>query len=86
MHGGFAGGSATGASWGLGLDLEDSRAKGLNMVGVSIDIYKCFDQLPRPLDRQLLQRMGAPAHMVTPWWSFVQSLRIVNVLADSVGI
>eukprot|EP00969_Alexandrium_andersonii_P332894 14711808-Alexandrium_andersonii.AAC.1 len=56
------------------------------MVGVSIDIYKCFDQLPRPVVRQLFQRMGAPSHMVTPWWSFVQSLRIVNVLADSVGI
>ena len=60
MFGGSPGRSALDASWLTSLQLEHHKSTHEHMTSLSIDIYKCFDQICRPVLARILTRLGAP--------------------------
>merc|ERR1712051_234330 len=46
------------------LDLELKHTTGADVTAASIDVYKCFDQLVRPLVVALARSAGMPANIL----------------------
>eukprot|EP00969_Alexandrium_andersonii_P277647 12272655-Alexandrium_andersonii.AAC.1 len=78
MHGGLPGRSAQGAAWSLAFFNEVARAQGEHCSAVSVDVYKAFDQLSRPLIAAVAMRAGAPCPVVRAWYAFTRGLRVTN--------
>ena len=53
------------------LMIEDSLLRGRPMGGFSLDVVKCFNQLPRLPLRQLLRHLGVPGDILEIWFQFL---------------
>eukprot|EP00969_Alexandrium_andersonii_P202097 8930319-Alexandrium_andersonii.AAC.1 len=84
-HGGFKGRSAEVASWVLAARLEHNGLKGVSTSSMSIDVFKCFDQVSRQLIACIIERMGAPKRFVRGWLGVVDNMVVRNGLANAVG-
>ena len=80
----FAGVPGVGAedAWYLtSLDFEYLRAKGNQITAGSIDIYKCLDQLVRPLIYKLAEAAGMPMQILATYRSYLeQMMAIIPIL------
>lgn len=60
MYAGVPGRGAADASYRTALVMEVCKLKGVDYTGGAADIYKCFDQLVRPIIYKLLAKAGIP--------------------------
>ena len=84
----FAGVPGRGAedAWYLtSLAFEEHRTQGRDISGGAADIFKCFDQVCRPLLYALLERTGCPSQLVDTYRAFVEHVQVYNNLVGSIG-
>eukprot|EP00969_Alexandrium_andersonii_P113733 5026238-Alexandrium_andersonii.AAC.1 len=77
---------ADSAAWTLAMHIECSRARGCDTSALSLDIYKCFDQLSRESIVSLARAAGAPECVVQPWFRMLSSLVVMNGIGTGVGV
>ena len=53
--------------------------------GGSADIYKCFDQVLRPLVDEILKRAGMPSKVRSTYVKFLEALKVRNTVAGGLG-
>ena len=61
LYAGVEGAGADDAWWNTSLDIESYLASHTAFAGAATDIYKCFDQISRPLLYQLARASGLPS-------------------------
>ena len=84
----FAGVPGAGAEEGwylTQLDFEVKRLAGMQITAGSIDIYKCFDQIIRPLIVELAKEAGMPAKVLETYSHFIENLGIRMQVGASLG-
>eukprot|EP00969_Alexandrium_andersonii_P242035 10689386-Alexandrium_andersonii.AAC.1 len=72
MFGVFKNRSAIAASWLLASELEHTKLLEQYSSMLSVDIYKCFDQVSRQQIVVLSALMGAPMGVVCAWFRVMQ--------------
>ena len=81
-YAGVQGQGAEQAWWQLSLCLEYWRAK---QTQATTDIYKCFDQVVRPLIYMTARIAGMPARILKPYIGAIENLQIRNTLTVGYG-
>ena len=84
----FAGVPGAGAEEGwylTQLDLELIQATGGEVTAASIDVYKCFDQILRPLVVALAKAAGMPTNILLAYEAYQQDLVIHNQIGPAIG-
>merc|ERR1711893_78264 len=77
----FAGVPGAGAEEGwylTQLDLELKQATGADITAGSIDVYKCFDQVVRPLVVTLARVAGMPTQVLATYEACLEELIVHN--------
>merc|ERR1712127_753227 len=64
MFAGVPGAGAEEAWYTTQLDFEIKRLTGAHITAASVDVYKCFDQLVRPLVYELARQAGMPTNIL----------------------
>eukprot|EP00973_Karenia_brevis_P034687 4786751-Karenia_brevis.AAC.1 len=85
MHAGRAGYGAEQAWFVTSLELEYSHLAHLPYIGGALDLYKCFDQILRPLMYVVLMLAGLPTCILVPYMQYHENVSIYNSFASSVG-
>ena len=85
MYGGFRGRSAEDAAHLLASEMEACRVAGTHCSLMSIDIFKCFDQVAREVVAVVGDRVGLPTDLATGWFHFMKQLTMRNCLASGGG-
>ena len=84
----FAGGSGAAASdaWYLSsLDFEMYGLQGTNYCGGTCDLYKCFDQVIRPLLYSVLALAGLPTCVLTAYVNFQENALVHHLIQGTLG-
>ena len=85
IYGGRGGLSAADSAWTQSFEVEHACAQGEVVSSLSIDLFKCFDQVDRRILTCVLRHMGAPERVLRAWSSFVGELKVFNTLAEGIG-
>ena len=85
MHAGFKQVGAEDAWYSTGLDLEHARLNDLPAVGGSLDLYKCFDQIIRPMLYAVLAISGIPINVLACYMNFQEALQIRFHVLNTIG-
>ena len=85
MFSGVPGCGAEDASYSTAMLKEWFAMQGLHYSGSAADIYKCYDQLVRPLIKVMLLIAGCPKRIVLPYMHCLDNLVVFNVFAGHVG-
>ena len=86
MYAGVPGLSAEDAAYATGIEIEDLNNRGLPYSGTVADIFKCFDQIVRPLVEALLIRAGFPKRVLAPYMHMLNNLIVHNLFAGHIGL
>ena len=84
----FAGVPGAGAEEGwylTQLDFEIKRLTGSQVAAGSIDVYKCFDQIVRPLVVALARAAGMPTAVLSTYEAFQDNLAVYNHIGTGLG-
>ena len=73
------------AAYGSALLLEWCRLAKQDYSGGAADIYKCFDQLVRPLVDKMLAAAGMPSAIRTTYIKYIDTLVVRNTIAGGLG-
>ncbi len=65
--------------------LEEAKLTNVPFLGAAADIWKCFDQICRPLLYAMLAYMGLPIGILNAYQSFLDNLVFHNSLAGGLG-
>ena len=82
---GVEGAGASDAWWETGLTLEDYQLSCTGFSGSAADIFKCFDQVSRPLLYHIAKIAGLTSCSLQAYIQFQETLKIHNTLALGVG-
>ena len=85
MFAGAPGRGADDAWFSTGVWAELRRIEGTPFGGFAVDIFKCFDQVQRPLLTTLLRLGGFPPPLLTAYCSYMDSLTVRNFVACGLG-
>ena len=85
MFAGVEGQGAADAAYVTSLLLEHCTLHNIPFSGGAADIYKCFDQLSRPLIYDLIKAAGMPKRIAEPYQKFLEGLMVHNSLGGSLG-
>eukprot|EP00973_Karenia_brevis_P037047 5107313-Karenia_brevis.AAC.1 len=85
MFGGLPGVGADDAFYTTALEKELCIIENRPFVGGSLGLYKCFDQVLRPLLYVILLIAGLPSQVLIPYINFLENLKIYNGIAGSLG-
>ena len=85
MFAGVPGQGAADGAYFTALELEEAKLRGQNVTGGVADIYKCFDQVQRPLVYTLLLRGGVPQRVVNAYKAFLEKVQVHNSVAGGGG-
>ena len=85
MYAGIEGRGAQEAAYNTAVMTEWARLRGMDFVGGAADIYKCFDQLLRPLINRVLEEGGMPARIRKACIGYLEGLRTRNTVAGGLG-
>ena len=85
MFAGVPGAGAEEGWWLTQLDMELKQATGGEVTAASIDVYKCFDQLVRPLVVALARAAGMPTNILLAYEAFQSELVIHNQIGTTIG-
>eukprot|EP00439_Symbiodinium_sp_Y106_P047455 s3639_g6.t1 len=86
VSGSVPGRSARDVSMCIECHVEQALLRHEPLAGFSLDIIKCFNQVPRAPMRQLLLHLGLPAALVETWMSFLASITRHTVFHESLGL
>ena len=65
--------------------IENLHLRGEHLTGGAADVYKCFDQVLRPLVYELLKAAGMPSGILGAYEDFQENLHCFNTLAGCIG-
>ena len=69
--------------------IEEALLLNNDIQGITTDLVRAFNNIPRPHTRALAQHLGMPATVLNPWMSFLDSFEraftIDNFISDFVG-
>ena len=65
--------------------IERSRHEGRPSGGFTLDLIKCYNQVPRPVATILLKRVGMPPEWVTKWSQALKDLRRLWQISNSLS-
>ena len=85
----FAGVPEVGAEdawWETAVDLEAHSVTGKLFAGGALDIFKCFDQIVRPLAYRLAKVAGMPVKILDAYMRYQENLRTTNAVAGGLGL
>eukprot|EP00973_Karenia_brevis_P059463 8278657-Karenia_brevis.AAC.1 len=85
MFGGMEGVGAEDAWYTTSLEKELCVVQDKPFVGGSVDLFKCFDQVLRPLLYLILLISGLPYQILVPYISFLENLQLYNSISGSLG-
>ena len=85
MFAGIEGFGADDAWWETALTMEHHRVTNTPFSGGASDIYKCFDQIARPLQYRIADAAGLPHPILTAYINYQDNLLIRNLLALGLG-
>lgn len=85
MFAGIAGAGAEEGWYLTRLDLELMQATGADITAGSIDVYKCFDQLARPIVVASARAAGMPTKILDAYEAFQEQLVIHNQKGHTIG-
>ena len=85
MFAGVPGAGAEEGWWLTQLDIELKQATDGEVTAASIDVYKCFDQLVRPLVVALARAAGMPTNILLTYEAFQSALVIHNQIGPTIG-
>ncbi|CAE7364605.1 ngoBIM, partial [Symbiodinium sp. CCMP2592] len=85
VMGSIPGRSVRDLSLSLELQVEQSLLSGDAFAGFSIDVIKCFNQLPRLPLRFLLGHLQIPETVLEPWFDFLDSCHRLPVFHKCLG-
>ena len=69
------------AAYNTALITEWCELMGVDLTGGAADIYKCFDQLSRPLIYKVLEEAGMPTRVLDAYRKYLEELTIYNTIA-----
>ena len=73
------------AAYGTAVLIENTHLKGEHLSGGAADIYKCFDQILRPLIYCIIEAAGIPKGVLRAYRNFQENLVCHNTLAGCIG-
>ncbi len=82
---GLPGVGAEDAWYTTAVHIEIAKLTNTPYIGAAADIWKCFDQIFRPLLYTILWHMGIPIGLLQAYRSFLENLMFVNSLAGGLG-
>ena len=85
MYAGVEGRGAGDAAYSTAVLLEWCKLHGEEYTGGAADIYKCFDQILRPLLFKILHEAGMPEKALSPYRRFLDVLQVHNTVAGGIG-
>ena len=85
MFAGFVGLGTEDAWYETALEIERHRLNNTPHSGSATDIWKCFDQINRPLLYRIATTAGLPHFFVDAYARFQEQLLIHNALATGLG-
>ena len=85
MFAGVEGKGAADAAYSTGLLLEWCKLYEADYTGGAADIFKCFDQILRPLVDRLLEKAGMPDGTRGAYIRYVDALEVRNTVAGGLG-
>ncbi len=85
MFAGVPGVGAAEAWYTMALLFEGLRLKGIKVSGGTIDVYKCFDQLLRPLIDELAAKAGMPSKIRAAYIKFIENMIIQMQVGATLG-
>ena len=68
------------------LDTEYALTHSIPFVGGALDLFKCFDQILRPLLYEILRISGLPEPVLTAYANFQEQMLIYNSLNGAIGL
>eukprot|EP00973_Karenia_brevis_P002624 357756-Karenia_brevis.AAC.1 len=85
MFGGMEGVGAEDAWYTTSLEKELCAVQNCPFVGGSVDLFKCFDPIVRPLLYIVLLISGLPFQILVPYINFLENLNLYNSVAGTLG-
>ena len=85
MFAGVPGHAAEDAWWIMSLVMESVLLSSQWVGGAAVDIFKCFDQLPRELVAKVLILAGMPRKIVDAYMRYHNNLKVYNSVAGGLG-
>ena len=86
MYGGMKGVGASEAWYVTALEVEAARLSDVALVGGALDLYKCFDQILRPLMYVVLAIAGLPPALLTAYINFQENMCVYNNMSGALGL
>ena len=77
--------SAQEAWYHTSLLIEHARISGEPVAGATIDIFKCFDQVPRELLYRIIEAAGCPKQLITAYRSYQENVIGHNSILGTCG-
>ena len=84
-YSGVEGLGAADAAYETAIKLELRRLKKEDFSGGAADIFKCFDQINRPLVYKLLKKAGLPEKVLRAYQNFQEGLKVRDRIAGGIG-
>ena len=85
MFAGIPGAGAEEAWYLTQLDIEIKRLTNSHITTGSIDVFKCFDQVVRPLIIDLARQAGMPLQVLETYEAFQADLTVLNQVGGNLG-
>ena len=85
MFAGVEGKGAADAVYNTTLRIELCKILGEDFAGAAADIYKCFDQIQRPLLYAILEKAGMPKGILRAYKNFQENMKVRNTVAGGLG-
>ncbi len=85
MHAGIPGVGAEDAWYITALDLEQLRLHNVQVSGGSIDVFKCFDQILRPLVIELARQAGMPNGVLDAYTRYIEGMNVHFQVGCTIG-
>ena len=85
MYAGIEGQGAADAAYSTALQIEHCMVNGVDFTGGASDVYKCFDQVQRPIIYEMLRKAGMPKRILKNYKKFQEGLTAYNTIAGGIG-
>ena len=85
MFSGVPGQGANDAAYKTALLVEQCILKKEDYTGGAADVYKCFDQVQRPLMYEILRKGGMPETVLSAYTRFLEQMEVRNTVVGGIG-
>ena len=85
IYAGVEGQGANDAAYTTAVEIELCRLLDIDYSGGAADIFKCFDQVQRPIVYKVLQLAGMPARVLSAYQSFQEAVMVRNTVDGGLG-